>query len=68
MNTILIGFVKTLTYEIREGNMDPTFDMEEKQGFRILDQERDFKPGTSKMENLELGMRQSRRMIFMVSV
>ena len=48
--------------------MDPSFDMEAKQGFRILEQERDFTPGSNKMKNLECGMRQSRRMIFILSV
>ena len=59
---------ETFNYELREGKEDPTFDMEEKQGFRLLEQERDFCPGTNWMENLELGMEQSRRMIFILSV
>ena len=58
---------ENFNYELREGNQDPTFDMEEKQGFRILEQERDFLPGTNKMLNLERGMLQSRRMIFILS-
>ena len=59
---------ENFNYEVREGNMDPSFDMEAKQGFRILEQERDFTPGSNKMKNLECGMRQSRRMIFILSV
>ena len=59
---------ENFNYEVREGNMDPTFDMEENLGFRILEQERDFTPGSNKMKNLEHGMRQSRRMIFILSV
>ena len=59
---------ETFNYELREGKEDPTFDMEEKQGFKLLEQERDFPPGTNWMENLECDIQQSRRMIFIVSV
>ena len=59
---------ENFNYEVREGNMDPTFDMEENQDFKILEQERDFTPGSNKMQNLERGMQQSRRMIFILSV
>ena len=59
---------ETFNYELREGKEELTFDMEEKQGFRLLEQERDFPLGTNWMENLVLGMEQSRRMIFILSV
>ena len=48
--------------------MDPTFDMEEKLDFKLLEQLRDFTPGTNRMENLELAMRHSRRIIFILSM
>ena len=59
---------ETFNYELREGKGDPTFDMEEEQGFKLLEHKRDFSPGTNWMENLALGMEHSRRMIFIVSV
>ena len=50
-----------------ERRMGWRFDMEKDPGFRLMMHERDFLPGTTIRQNIATAMRQSRRMIVILS-
>ena len=44
-----------------------SFPLEDKYGFRLVEQERDFMPGQLEMENITTAIEQSRRMVIVLS-